>query len=48
MYICMTGSLCCTAEIDTTPENNYPLIKIKKKELKEKTEGSIMDKTISF
>ncbi len=23
MYICMTGSLCCTAEIDRTTQINY-------------------------
>ena len=29
IYICMTGSLCCTAEMDTTLHINYSLIKIK-------------------
>ena len=34
MYICMTGSLCCTAEIDTTLSINSTLTKIKFKKRK--------------
>ena len=31
--ICITDSLCCTAEINTTLQNNYNKIKLKKKNM---------------
>ena len=38
MYVCMTGSLCCTAEIYTKLQINYTLIQIKKKNSKPDTQ----------
>ena len=40
VYICMTGSLCCTAEIGTTLQINYTLIKkMCKKKIQHKFTG---------